>query len=86
MMDDHIALCVCLEKEGAGEHTLSFFLRIERIAFAFALTYLRKRERAKENNYATTNVQSRSKREREKNLLVSFFSNIHIDIYHLPSK
>ena len=66
MMDDHIALCVRRKKEGAGEHTHThthtlFFFRIERFA-------TRERERVKErkeNNYATTNVQSRSKRERK---------------------
>ena len=33
MMDDHIALCVRRQKEGAGEHTLPFF-RIERFVHA----------------------------------------------------
>jgi hypothetical protein len=77
MMDDHIALCVRRERERERENIL-FFFRIER----FALTYSRKRERAKENNYATTNVQSRSKTEREEKVFSHLFFRIYIS--YLP--
>jgi len=77
----HCAVRAPRETESGRTH--SFFFRIER--YAHSLT--RERENAwerKENNYATTNVQSRSKWEKKTSRILSIpqiFEYIHVYIY-----
>jgi hypothetical protein len=72
--------CARAERETESGRTHSLFFRIER--YAHSLTRERENEwERKENNYATTNVQSRSKWEKKSSRILFYPSNFRIYIY-----